>query len=439
MKEKEEIALFRYSLVRPLVEKGLEKEEVSRRLSEACSKTHIFPDGSYRKLSKTTLRRWIKSYQTGGFNGLFPLTRSDKNKVRIVSSEIVDLAVALKKEAPKRSSKTIADIIEKTRRVLVSERTVRRHLAINGATTKEITGNRKAFGRFEKDAPNDLWIGDALHGPKVIVNGKLKKAHLFAFIDDYSRLIPHGEFFADETLPRLERTLRVAIEKRGLPNAIYVDRGAVFISKQFDGICARLGIKRILASPGEPAGRGKIERFFRSLRGQFLTEVEVSGINDIEKLNEAFIAFLEVSYHRRVHSETLATPIDRFLDKIRKPDPATLADAFAWYGERLVNKCAQVSLEGNKYDVDPLLVGRKVTLKFDPFDLSKIEVFYNQASFGFALPFVLKRHCHKTVKEETKKEVEPTGINYLSMMVAEHESAMRKLIPYRKLNGGDIK
>jgi putative transposase len=438
MKEKEEIALFRYSLIRPLVEKGLEKEEIMRRMAEACTKTHTFPDGSYRKVSKTTLRRWIKSYLSGGFNAMFPLTRSDKNKVRVVSPDIVDLAVALKKEAPKRSSKTISDIIEKTQGVLLSERTVRRHLAMNGATTKELTGKMRAYGRFEKEKPNDLWIGDALHGPKVTIDGKTKRAHLFAFIDDYSRLVVNGEFFADETLPRLERTLRVAIEKRGLPNGIYVDRGAVFISKQFDGICARLGVRRILASPGEPAGRGKIERFFRTVRGQFLPEVEVSGISDLEKLNEAFIAWLEVTYHKRVHSETLCAPTTRFLEaEIKKPDPATLTDAFAWYDERLVNKCAQVSLEGNKYEVDPLLIGRKVTLKFDPFDLSKIEVFYNYASFGFALPFVLKRHCHKTVKE-TPRASEPTGIDYLSTMVAEHEKAMSKLIPYRDGGGVDV-
>lgn len=436
MKEKEEIALFRYSLVRPLVEKGLEKDEYARRMSETCLKTHTFPDGSYRRVSKTTLRRWINSYLDGGFDALFPLERSDKGQVRIVEKDIIDLAIALKKEARQRSSKTIADIIEKTQGVLLSERTVRRHLAKAGATTKEITGKTRAYGRFEKEKPNELWIGDALHGPKVFVNGKEKRAHLFAFIDDYSRVIAHGEFFLDETLPRLERTLRVAIEKRGTPDAIYVDRGAVFISKQFDGVCARLGIRRILASPGEPAGRGKIERFFRTVRGQFLPEVAVSGIEDLEKLNEAFIAWLEVTYHKRVHSETGAAPIERFLEAdIKKPDPAMLTDAFAWYDERLVTKCAQVSLQGNKYEVDPHLVGRKVTLKFDPFDLSRIEVFFKGASFGYALPFVLKRFCHKVAVEQNTNEAQPTGIDYLSTMVSEHEKAMSKLIPYR--NGAD--
>lgn len=437
MKEKEEIALFRYAIIRPLVEKGITKEESARRINEACAKTHIFPDGSYRRVSKTTLRRWIKGYLTGGFDALFPSARSDKNQVRVVPRQIIELAIALKKEAPKRSSKMIADIIEKSKGVKLSERTVRRHLSAHGATAKELTHKTRVYGRFEREKPNELWIGDALHGPKVLVNGKTKRAHLFAFIDDFSRVIVHGEFFVDETLPRLERTLRVAIEKRGVPDAIYVDRGAVFISKQFDGICARLGVRRILASPGEPAGRGKIERFFRTVRGQFLPEVKASEIDSLEKLNAAFIAWLEVSYHKRIHSETLVAPIERFLTaEIKKPDPATLTDAFAWYQERVVTKCAQVSLEGNKYEVDPHLVGRKVTLKFDPFDLSKIEIFFKKTSFGFATPAHLSRFCHSVVKQDSPQEAQRTGIDYLSILVDEHEKSLNELIPYRNAHGG---
>lgn len=438
MKEKEEIALFRYAIIRPLVEKGVTKEEITRRINEACAKTHTFPDGSYRKIGKTTLRRWIKRYSLGGFEALFPLTRSDKNRVRVAPKEIIDLAIALKKEEPRRSSKMIADIIARTKGVKLSERTVRRHLSANGATAKELTGKTRVYGRFEREKPNELWIGDALHGPKVLVSGKEKKTHLFAFIDDFSRLITHEEFFTDETLPRLERTLRVAIEKRGVPDAIYVDRGATFISKQFDGICARLGIRRILSSPGCPAGRGKIERFFRTVRGQFLPEVEVSKIDSLEKLNATFIAWLEVSYHRRVHSETDQAPLERFLTaEIKKPDPATLADAFAWYQERVVTKCAQVSLEGNKYEVDPHLVGRRVTLKFDPFDLSKIEVFFKKTSFGFATPAHLSRFCHSVVKQDSPKEREKTGIDYLSILTGEYEKSLNELIPYRKIDGSE--
>lgn len=440
MKDKEEIALFRYAIIRPLVEKGITKEERTRRIGQACVKTHVAPDGSYVKISKTTLRRWIKSYSSGGFDALFPAERSDKNQVRVVPKEIIELAIALKKEAPKRSSKMIADIIAKTKAVKLSERTVRRHLSAHSATLKELMGKTRVYGRFEREKPNELWIGDAMSGPKVLVDGKPKKAHLFAFIDDFSRVVVHGEFFVDETLPRLERTLRVAIEKRGVPEAIYVDRGAVFISKQFDGICARLGIRRILASPGEPAGRGKIERFFRTVRGQFLPEVKVSEIDSLEKLNTAFLAFLEVSYHRRVHSETLEAPLERFSSNatIVKPDPKTLADAFAWYQDRVVTKCAQVSLEGNKYEVDPHLIGRKVTLKFDPFDLSKIEVFLKGTSFGVATPATLKRFCHSVVKlDNNPKENEKTGIDYLSLLVDEHEKSLNELIPYRKLDGGE--
>lgn len=167
----------------------------------------------------------------------------------------------LKREQPVRSSRTISEIIKKSKGVTVSERTIRRHLEVRGATTSRLTGKKRTYVRFERRSPNELWTGDAMSGPMVVISGKKKRSHLIAFVDDYSRLIPHGEFFPDEKLPRLERTFRIAIEKRGLPDDVYVDRGSIFISHQFDGICARLGIKRILASPGEPAQKGKDRAF----------------------------------------------------------------------------------------------------------------------------------------------------------------------------------
>lgn len=103
----------------------------------------------------------------------------------------------------------------------------------------------------------------------------------------------------------------------------------------------------------------------------------------------------------------------------------------------MVTKCAQVSLEGNKYEVDPHLVGRKITLKFDPFDLSSVEVFFKGASFGCAAPAHLKRFCHTTVKLESTGKVEKTGIDYLSLLVDEHEKSLNELIPYRKIDGGE--
>ncbi len=438
-KAKEEVALFRYTLVRPLLSEGLSRAEVLSRLKEIAHASHLDHSGRWRKVSARTLGRWVEAYEKSGFSGLMPKERCDVGSVRAIEAEILDLAEALKREAPGRSSARIAAIIEKTRGVEVSERTIRRHLGKRGATTAELSGKaRRVYGRFEKEAPNDLWIGDALHGPKIpdpADPAKTKKTFLFSFIDDHSRIVPHGEFFFDESLPRLERTLRVAIEKRGLPKALYVDNGAVFISNQLDLICARLGIRRILATPGEPAGRGKIERCFRTVRSQFLTEVEVEGVASLGELNASFIAWLEVEYHRRIHSETKQTPLERFTDSFtpQVPDPVTLYRAFLWEEERAVAKSATVQVAGNRYEVDAHLVGRKVTLKFDPFDLSRIEVFFRGEPFGEAKPHIIKTFTHPQARKPIEKNAPKTGIDYLAALKAEHEAELYRQIPYREL------
>lgn len=438
-KQKEEIALFRYTVIRPLVDTGPPGYKIASCLKDISNTSHQDWRGRWIKVSVKTLKRWTNAYQRKGFDGLKPKDRCDIGSVRATSTEILDLAESLKREAPERSSAAIAVMIKRSKGREVSERTIRRHLARRGATFHELRGQgQRAYGRFEKDTPNDMWIGDAMHGPKIpnpADPSKTKKTYLFGFIDDHSRIIPHGEFFFDESLPRLERAFKVAIEKRGLPKALYVDNGAVFISNQLDLICARLGIRRILSTPGEPAGRGKIERFFRTVRQRFLVEVEVEGVATLVELNKSFIAWLEVDYHQRIHSETRQTPLERFttLFTPHVPDPTTLHQAFLWEEERTVTKTATVSIAGNRYEVDQHLVGRKVTLRFDPFDLSRIEVFFRNESFGEASPHILKSHTHKAVQ---KREPEPgpkTGIDYLAALCADHEESLKRQLSYKDI------
>lgn len=438
-KTKEDIALFRYTVIRPLIDEGPPGYKISAVLKDVSGRSHQDWQGRWIKVSVKTLRRWIGAWEKAGFSGLFPKERCDIGQVRATSIDILDLAENLKREAPGRSSPAIAGIIKKTKGIEVSERTIRRHLAKRGATFHELKGQgRRVYGRFEKETPNELWVGDVLHGPKIPDPSdplRLKKTFLFCFIDDHSRIVPHGEFFFDESLPRLERALRVAIEKRGLPGALYVDNGAVFISNQLDLICARLGIRRILSTPGEPAGRGKIERFFRTVRQRFLVEVEVEGVASLAELNSAFIAWLEVDYHHRVHSETKRTPLERFADSFvpHVPDPKTLYRAFLWEEERTVAKTATVPLAGNRYEVDQHLIGRKVKLHFDPFDLSRIEVFFRGEPFGLAKPHILKAFTHPQARKPLEEDRPKVGIDYLAVLRAEHEKSLHRQISYKEL------
>ena len=187
----------------------------------------------------------------------------------------------------------------------------------------------KVYGRFEAAARNELWTGDGLHGP-MLAGSAARRAVLLAFIDDHSRLLVGWRWGTGEDVFRLEAALRSGLMARGVPEAILVDRGSAFVSSQLLRACAVLGVKLIHASPRAATTKGKIERFFRTVRDQFLVEID-DGI-ELAELNRLFSAWLEVVYHRRVHSETGQTPLARFdaAGAPALPTPALLREAFLW-------------------------------------------------------------------------------------------------------------
>jgi putative transposase len=194
----------------------------------------------------------------------------------------------------------------------------------------------------------------------------------------------------------------------------------------------------IHASPRAATTKGKIERFFRTVRDQFLVEID-DGV-ELAELNRLFSAWLEVVYHRRVHSETGQAPLERFDagGAPPLPTPAQLREAFLWSEERMVTKTATVSLHGNQYEVDPALVGRKVELVFDPFDLTRIEVRYQHRPFGTAVPLVIGRHTHPKAERELPPPAS-TGIDYLKLLAAKRDAELGgQRIDYASLtNDGD--
>jgi putative transposase len=192
-------------------------------------------------------------------------------------------------------------------------RTIQRHLAAAGLPWK---GNppARATGRFEAEHRNELWTGDALHGPQV--GGR--KSYLFCFIDDHSRLLVGYRWATREDVMGASRALRLGIAARGLPETVYVDNGSPFVSGQLLRACALLGIRLIHSRPGRPEGRGKIERAFRTVREQFLVELEDHVPASVEDLNRSFTAWVESVYHRTTHSETGQSPLERSIPRARR-------------------------------------------------------------------------------------------------------------------------
>ena len=435
-----EMALFRYGLIAPLLQDPPVKGRQEQILRDLAAKTYRIPGSPRTQVSLTTLRRYLKAYRSGGFEALRPPPRADRDAPRAFPTAVLDRAIQLREEQPARTTAMLVELLRHDPTVQLAEplnvHTLTTHLRRRGKTRRLLAQSPTAFRRFEREHPNSLWQGDALVGPWLpdpAVAGRKRRAHLFCFVDDHSRLVPYAEFFWEEALPRMERVLKVAILRRGLPKAIYVDNGAVYSAKQFGVACASLGIDRLHSTPYRPEGRGKQERFFETVRLQFLPEVEASQLTTLAELNESLWAWLACVYHVRVHSETGQTPLARFtagLDQVRPADPELVRRAFLWREQRRVTKTATLSLQGNRYQVDPRFAGRQLELRFDPFDLAHIELYLDGQPQGVATVLEQGRQRHLAVQRLATDPPSPprpkSSLDYLAALRAEHQAQQQK-------------
>jgi len=417
-----EIGLFRYALIRPAADAGLSKAQRGRLVRAVAEGEHLGPDGRLVRVSRSTLDEWIRAYRRGGFEALVPRPRRARPRT---SLRVLAIAVALKQERPERTAAQVHQIMVAAGERPPTVRTLQTHFARAGLNVRaDGRSPHKVYGRFEASARNELWTGDGLHGPKLDDAAGARRAVLLAFIDDHSRMLVGWRWGTGEDVFRLEAALRSGLMARGVPDAILVDRGSAFVSSQLLRACAVLGVKLVHASPRAATTKGKIERFYRTVRDQFLVEID-DGVG-LAELNRLFSAWLEVVYHRRVHTETGQTPLERFDagGAPPLPTPALLREAFLWSVQRTVTKTATVSLHSNQYEVDAALTGRKVELVFDPFDLTRIEVRYQHRPFGTAVPLQIGRHTHPQAEREVPPPPTGTGIDYLKLLAEQRDAEL---------------
>jgi putative transposase len=415
-----DVALFRYSLIREAADPALSPVERGVLVRHLSARDHTGPDGERVRVSRSTIDRWIRLWRAGGFNALVPETRHPQAKI---AGSFLDLAILLKRERPARSAMQVCRIIQADRGWSPSRRTVQRLFTMHGLNGRGDGQPVEVFGRFEADISNELWTGDAMHGP--VIGGH--KAYLLAFIDDHSRLLAGYRWCHSEDTLRLESALRSGLVSHGIPGIIYLDNGSAMASKQFLRACASLGIRLTHSTPRRPQGRGKIERFFRTVRDQFEVELALNPPDDLAELNRLFTAWVEQVYHRRIHTETGQTPLDRFdPTAARYPTPAELHEAFLWSEWRVVTKTATVSLFSNNYEVDGALAGQRVELVFDPFDLTDIDVRHHNRSMGKAIAHTIGRHSHPAARPEpaSSPPAAATGIDYLRLVETQRDHSL---------------
>jgi transposase InsO family protein len=431
-----EIALFRYTLILPLIRGDYPPGGKDKLRQQIASRRHDIPYSSRRFVSSSTLARWERIYQERGFDGLKPQPRSDRGACRAISPDTLDRAEILKREQPLRSARSIIRILslDTTNPIpesRIAPRTLRRQLSRRGATAAQLLAEQrpKPYRRFERSNFGDLWQGDAMHGPFLpdpADPDRQRQAFLFAFLDDHTRLIPHAQFYWNEQLPRMEDCFKRAILRYGRPVSVYVDQGSVYKANQFNTICACLGIQRILGTPYYPEGRGKIERFFQFVQSDFLPELAHSSVSSLRQLNQSLLAWVEVVYHPKLHTETGQAPLERLRQDpaptTRPVDPEELRQAFLHRATRKVTKTATFSFHNNRYRVPDYLRGQTLQLRYDPFDLTQIEVWFNDAFLQLAEPDQIVTTIHPHVTPDPVPTSEPdSGLDYLALLRHERE------------------
>lgn len=353
-------------------------------------------DGHPHHFTWRTIQTWWYYYRRYGITEA--PARSDKNTARKVTPE--HLLEVIEQVRPSFHGKkyNIEEIYRACiqrgllQRSQIAPNTFRRHVNHFKLLAPADTTSPKARLAFAKAHANDLWQGDTLHGPYIRdATGKALKTYLICFIDDASRVIPHGAFYPADDTQNLLDCFQTAIDKRGVPKAIYVDNGSNYSAKEFGLIAARLGIVLLHTPVRDGASKGKIERFFRTVRDQFLVR-DLGHIRSMDTLNAEFIRWVEDTYHTREHSTLGMKPIDRFgldLSRIRHLTAISPygSELFLLESTRKVRADNTFSYNSTHYEAPCDLRNTTITIRHNRQDLHYPPIVYqNSQRLGIATP-----------------------------------------------------
>jgi putative transposase len=376
MKEIDPIALFRLSVLGPLVSRErLERGELQQIIHELSQRQYAIPNSQRSYLGEKTIEAWFYRYRHEGIVGLAPKTRFDSGQSKITPA-LQEAILAAKKDNPRRSIRQIRQLLESSGQAAknsLSRSSIHRLLQGRGMSRMPGSSSMPEEKRsFVAESAGAIWYGDVMHGPRLPVNGHMRKVYLVSLLDDASRLLTHSTFCLGETALDIEGVLKQAILKRGVPHKFIVDNGSAYRSNTLQDICVRLGIHLIYCRPYSPEGKGKLERWHRTFRDQFLSELDESKIASLEDLNARLWAWTETIYHQTPHDGLGGlTPLARYqrdLAKIRTlgQRAAVLDEIFYHRIKRHVRKDGTVSYDGTRFEVAYELSGKTVKLVVDP-------------------------------------------------------------------------
>lgn len=439
MKKAEQIALFRHGVLGSLISRNkIERGELKKLIREAASKDYDIPGSVHTRVADKTIEEWYYKYRREHLDGLRPKVRKDQGLSKL-SLDIQETIITLKKENPKRSIDSIIEILLSkgvAAKGEVSRSSVHRLLKQHGISRMSGSSSLpEEFRSFETQHANQIWYGDVMHGPMLMIDGRMRKVYLVSLMDDASRLITHSAFCLGEKALDIEGVLKQAVLKRGLPMKLVIDNGSAYRSGSLKGICARLGIHMIFCRPYAPEGKGKLERWHRTFRNQFLSELDSSRIHDLNDLNTRLWAWLEQVYHRRIHTSLKGlTPLQRYqqdLARIRTLGSKALKldELFYHRVSRKVRRDATIGWDGRRFEVDYMLAGKQVLVVIDPHAKEALRV---EDEEGEVLSMVIEMDVHANCQRKRRKpeavetiEDKPMETNLVEMALEKHNAPIR--------------
>jgi transposase InsO family protein len=430
------IALFRLSVLGPLISTPLEHGDRAAYFRTAAARPYELPDGRRIRIAARTIEGWYHAWKKGGIEALRPQPRSDAGRSRAIPDDIADWILRAKHERPRRSIRRVIRMLERAgiiARGALSRSAVHRLLQSHGASKRPPATPDKERRAFRHRAPGDLWMGDVMHSRMAIgPDGRLRKAYLHVFIDSATRLVPHAAFRLGEQASDLEAVFRQALMKYGRPRAIYLDRGPAQISSSLRIICAELDIRLIHCQAYDAPAKGAIERMIRTLREEVEEELPEEPIA-VPELNSLLWAWIGAEYHVRKHGGTGQVPMQAWLQGAHEVRPlprhVDLDALFLHRARRTVRKDGTVRFGSRLLEVRPELVGHIVELRFDPEDPARLpRVFTHGQFFCDTIPLDPIRNSvrpRRPMGGADPPPIAPTGIHPLDQIRNEHARQAR--------------
>lgn len=378
MDQRQQVALFRYSVIAPL-ETGTSDPDISNKefFRQAAKKTYIGPDGKPTTVGASTAAKWHRAYQEGGFHALLPKSRNDEGIPRKLEVDLQEQIRYLKKNYPRM---TAADIHRK----LLADGSI--HIGQVSLSTVErfvrmIRGEEgmaadKDMRRYERPHINEVWYGDTCYGPFMATPDGKKRVYFIALIDDASRFIVAADLFFNDTFGNLMTVIRSAVAKHGRPKLFSFDNGSVYRNLQMELLAARIGSSVHYCEPFTPTSKSKIERWFLTLRMQYLASLDMRKFHDLEELRRDFSAYVS-RYNQTPHSSLAgSSPQERFFsepEQIRRLTEDQIETSFLLEIERRVSADCVVVIDRVEYEVHYRYAKQRIRLRYSP-DMEKVYV-----------------------------------------------------------------